>query len=140
MRGNNNNKRPRVTNFSKIYSELIPDGEDYVRSRGIDVGIPNKPKKKDQDTKCQIGSGVDPPPITLTPLSASAPTLRSCVGVDSENAERWRLRSGELEGVRGLLSDEGIELGKASCAGRVRVRLADRGIEGGKLCRPCGTY
>jgi len=38
------------------------------------------------------------------------------------------------------LGDEGIALGKASRAWRVRVRLADRGVEGGNSCRPCGTY
>jgi hypothetical protein len=59
--------------------------------------------------------GVDPP-IALTPLSASAPALRNNVEVGSENAERWRLRSGETDGVRGLpLGDEDCNaVGKTS--------------------------
>jgi len=54
----------------------------------------------------------DPLEMELTPLSASAPTFRNCVGVGRVNEGRRRLRSGEEDGVR--VKDDG---GGGLCVG-----------------------
>jgi hypothetical protein len=60
----------------------------------------------------------DPPEMVPTPLSASAPAFRNCVGVGRVNEDRRRLRSGEEDGVR--VNDDG--------GGRVDTGIDDIGF------------
>jgi hypothetical protein len=75
----------------------------------------------------------DPLEMAPTPLIASAPAFRNCVGVGRVNEGRRRLRSGEEDGVR--VNDEG--------GGRMGTGLGEIGFVFWKrdpsCCIPGGT-